>query len=155
MLLNKFELPLDLDIKESVIFKRYIIVVVLLSIISIFLSSIPFLVKILTVLFITFYVLYFYRENYKKNKITRLIFNNNPECKIEIDNNVIDVQLYGECIVTYYLSWLNFKTTDNETTRKHFHLLLLPDSMSANQLRQLRARLRFLNFSNESEMEKV
>ncbi len=80
----------------------------------------------------------------KSKEVTSLSLNSNDEWKIEINNQCFDVELHGECIVTYFLIWLNFTTYNSFGWKKKFHLLLLPDSADKNLLRQLRVRLRFL-----------
>ena len=88
----------------------------------------------------------------QRNKITRIHMSSDDKWKIELDNkDVFDAELEGECIVTYYITWLNFKVTNSFGRKKIFHLLLLSDSMDKNKLRQLRVRLRFLDNLEEKE----
>lgn len=79
------------------------------------------------------------------NKVTSLKLNSVDEWEVEINNNQsFEVELSGECIVTYFLVWLNFKTCNSGVKSQRFHVLLLPDSVEKDLLRQLRVRLRFL-----------
>ena len=84
------------------------------------------------------------------NKITVLKLNKSDEWEVELNNNENHkVELYGECIVTYFLVWLNFTTSKEKGKKKKFHLLLLPDSAKKDLLRQLRVRLRFLSLTDK------
>lgn len=79
------------------------------------------------------------------NKITRLKLSGDDKWEIEINNTQIyNAELHGECIVMYFLVWLNFMTCNGFGKKKIFHIVLLPDSIDKNLFRQLRVRLRFL-----------
>ena len=78
-------------------------------------------------------------------KITSLKLSGDDKWEIEINNaHSLDAELQGECIVTYFLIWLNFTSSNSFDRKKVFHLLLLADSADKDLLRQLRVRLRFL-----------
>ena len=144
MLQNKFEMPLDLVIKDSNIFYAYLIIVFLFSIVSIFISSFLFTLQFILVIFLLGIAALIVKKQ-KSNKITCLKLNGDDTWKIEINNKQgLDVELQGECIVTYFIIWLNFTTSNSFGRKKIFHLLLLPDSADKDLLRQLRVRLRFL-----------
>ena len=88
------------------------------------------------------------------NKVTSIALSASNEWKIEINNNQIyDADLQGECIVTYFLIWLNFKTYNSFGQKKEFHTLLLPDSVDKDLLRKLRVRLRFLLSTDKNKVE--
>ncbi len=144
MLQNKFEMPLDLAIKSSNIFNTYLIAVFIFSLVGIFISSLLLSVKLLLIallILISIFVL----EKQKSNKIRSLKLSATDEWKIETNNKKsYEVELCGECIVTYFLIWLNFTASNCSGRKKVFHLLLLPDSADKDLLRQLRVRLRFL-----------
>ncbi|MCK4865250.1 MAG: hypothetical protein KAT06_07445 [Gammaproteobacteria bacterium] len=145
MLQNKFEMPLDLVVKSSKIFSLYFYLIFIFSIISIFISSLSLSVQLLLlVLLFVVAVLTFKKQNL--NKVTSLKLSGTDEWEIEINNKErYAVELYGECIVTYFLIWLNFTTSNSFGRKKVFHVLLLPDSADKDLLRQLRVRLRFLS----------
>lgn len=139
MLPNKFEMPLDLALKPSKILFRYFLIVVIFSIAGIILSENLSLV----IRFCIFVVLLFAAVNSYKNLAVQKI----AEIRIKEDtgwelmlatNEIVTAELYGECIVTYFLVWLNFITVTGEK----YHVLLFPDSAEKEQLRFLRARLR-------------
>ena len=144
MLQNKFEMPLDLAVKDSKIFHFYLITVFLLSIVSILISSLSLtlqLILIASLIVITFLIF----KKLEVNKITRLKLSYEDKWEIEINHTQsMDAELQGECIVTYFLVWLNFSTCNSRGKKKVFHILLLPDSVDKNLFRQLRVRLRFL-----------
>ena len=86
----------------------------------------------------------------KTKRVTSLRINGSDEWELEVNNKQhFEVELYGECIVTYFLIWLNFTTSNIDGKMKKFHILLLPDSADKDLLRQLRVRLRFLSNTNE------
>jgi len=144
MLHNKFEMPLDLAVKPSKIFYSYLIIIFLFSFVSVFISSLLISVKLLLVVLLIALAIFVVKKQ-KLNKIISIKLSSNDEWKIEINNNQsFDVELQGECIVTYFLIWLNFTTCNSFGRQKVFHVLLLPDSADKDQLRKLRVRLRFL-----------
>jgi len=149
MLQNKFEMPLDLVVKTSKIFSFYFYLVFVFSIISIFISSLSLSVQLLLIALLISMSIFVFKKQ-KSNKITSLKLSAIDEWKIEINNNEThEVELCGECIVTYFLIWLNFTTSNSFGRKKVFHVLLLPDSADKDQLRKLRVRLRFLSKTNE------
>ncbi len=93
----------------------------------------------------------------KKTQLQQISFlrlNSKDEWSIEINKRKIDdVKLSGECIVTYFLVWLNFSTCNRFGRKKVYHLLLLPDSTEKDLLRQLRARLRFLKSNTADDTD--
>lgn len=90
----------------------------------------------------------------KTNKITSLKLSAADEWIIGINNTKsYEVELSGECIVTYFLIWLNFTTSNCFDRKKVFHILLLPDSADKDLLRQLRVRLRFLKNITAEDVE--
>ena len=93
---------------------------------------------------------------FKKQKIyqiTSLKLNSVDEWELETNNKEsFTVELNGECIVTYFLVWLNFTTCNSFGRKKVYHLLLLPDSADKNLLRQLRVRLRFLSTPDKGDV---
>ena len=148
MLQNKFEMPLDLAIKPSKILKTYLVVIFLLAVISILISvSLPLNLRLL-LLFVLLMMTFVIVEKQKSNSISRLRLSHTDEWELDTSTkNNVEVELIGECIVTYFLVWLNFTSIDKEGKSKVFHLLLLPDSADNDLLRQLRVRLRFLKSS--------
>lgn len=154
MLQNKFEMPLDLAVKPSKIFYSYVAAVFLLSSLGLFaLTSLP--VIIIVVLFISLIIMTL--AIIKKTQLQQISFlrlNSKDEWSIEINKRKIDdVKLSGECIVTYFLVWLNFSTCNRFGRKKVYHLLLLPDSTEKDLLRQLRARLRFLKSNTADDTD--
>lgn len=144
MLQNKFELPLDLEVKSSKIFHIYQIIIFVLSILGIFYSSLTLTVQLfLCVVLCSFSALVFKKKNI--SKITSLKLTGDDKWELEINSRYrFDAELHGECVVTHFLVWLNFTTSNSFGRRKVFHLLLLPDSADKDLLRKLRVRLRFL-----------
>ncbi len=150
MLQNKFEMPLDLEIKSSKIFYSYLAIIFLLSSVSVFLTSLIISMKF----FLTFLLIVsaiFIVKKQKTNKIVSIKLSSNDEWEIEINKKYFNVELHGECIVTHFLVWLNFMSCNSFGRKKIFHVLLLPDSMDKDLLRQLRVRLRFLKDTSEEE----
>jgi hypothetical protein len=92
---------------------------------------------------------------YKKLKykhVNQLRLNNIGEWELELKNKKrFDVELNGECIVTHFLIWLNFSVINTAEKKKIFHVLLLPDSLDKDLLRQLRVRLRFLSRASKDK----
>ena len=150
MLQNKFEMPLDLVIKRSKIFYSYLVIIFLLSLVSIFLTSLSISVKFLLVFILIALVIFVFKKQ-KLNKIVSIKLSSNDEWEIEINKQYFNVELHGECIVTHFLVWLNFTSCNSFGRKKIFHVLLLPDSMDKDLLRQLRVRLRFLKDRTEEE----
>ena len=154
MLQNKFEMPLGLIIHESKILRFYLYLILFLSLVSIFISSLPLEVQLLlSVLWLVFAVFSFKKQNL--NKITSLNLSGDDEWKIEVNNKKINAELYGECIVTYFIVWLNFTTSNSFGKKKRFHILLLSDSSDENSLRQLKVRLRFLKNKKQDDIDEV
>lgn len=143
MLPNKFEMPLDLAVKNSKIFHTYLIAVFIFSFISIFISSLSLSLQLLLLVLLAGMAVFILKKQ-KLNKVSSLKLNSNDEWQIEINNQIFDVELHGECIVTYFLVWLNFTACNSFGRKKTFHVLLLPDSADKDLLRKLRVRLRFL-----------
>lgn len=100
---------------------------------------------ILSVLLLIFLV--FQHIKFKNTRITQVDISSESQYKITVNSEVIDIVLFGECIVTSFMIWLNFK---DEKNKKKYYLLLLPDSATRNELRQLRIRLRL--FANKKLM---
>ena len=150
MLQNKFEMPLGLIIKKSKIFYSYLVIIVLLSLVSIFLTSLSINIKFLLVFILIALVIFAFKKQ-KLNKISAINLSSNDELEIEINKRYFNVELHGECIVTYFLVWLNFKSCNNFGRKKIFHVLLLPDSADKDLLRKLRVRLRFLKDKTAEE----
>jgi len=152
MLQNKFEMPLDLAIKPSKIFNFYLFCIFFFSTISVFIStSLPLSLRFLlfvVLLFMTARIL----KKQKVKQVTSLKLNSVDEWELDINNKEsFDIELSGECIVTYFLVWLNFTTCHSKGRKKNFHLLLLPDSADKDLLRKLRVRLRFLKHKTTEE----
>ena len=145
MLHNKFEMPLDLAVKPSKIFSLYLYSIFFLAIVSIFiLTSLPLSLRLLLFVVLLFMVVFILKKQ-KVNRVTSLKLNSVDEWELETNSKEsFEVELSGECIVTYFIVWLNFTTCNSEGKKKNFHLLLLPDSADKDLLRQLRVRLRFL-----------
>ena len=92
----------------------------------------------------------------KKNRVIALSLNSNDGWGIELSNNErLCAVLQGECIVTYYIVWLNFIATNSLGKKTKHHLFLLPDSANKQQLRKLRVRLRFLKNEKLEAKEKA
>ena len=152
MLHNKFEMPLGLELKPSRIFLFYLYCISLLSIISVFISSLLISVKLLLVVLLFIYIVYEVKK-YKLNKITKISLSAENKWKVESNNQNIEAELRGECIVTRFFIWLNFTTCNSFGGKKVFHVLLLSDSAEKDLLRQLRVRLRFFKNSNQEKVE--
>lgn len=145
MLQNKFEMPLDLIVNDSKIIRFYFTLILILSFISILISSLDLSLKIImcVVLLISSFIFF---NKQSVNKITSIKSNKDDKWELEIDRKQnFEAELQGECIVTYFLVWLNFTTVTNFDRKKQFHVLLLPDSADKDLLRKLRVRLRFLS----------
>ena len=154
MLHNKFEMPLDLEVQSSRLFIFYLYCISLFSIVSVFISSLLFSVKLLLVVLLFVYITYAIKK-LKLNKVTKINLSAEDNWTIESNTQTFEVELQGECIVTRFLVWLNFTTCNSFGRREAFHVLLLPDSAERDLLRQLRVRLRFLkNKVEEVEEEK-
>ena len=153
MLQNKFEMPLDLAVKNSKIFYFYIFFIIFFSLVSVFISSLLASVKLLLLIALVIFVFLSIKKQ-KMNKVTSITLSASNEWEIEINNNQIyDAELQGECIVTYFLIWLNFKTYNSFGREKEFHALLFPDSVDKDLLRKLRVRLRFLLSTDKNKVE--
>lgn len=152
MLLNKFEMPLDLVVKSSRIFLFYLYCIFLFSIISVFISSLLLAAKFLFTAVSLVFIIFEINKN-KLNRITKISLSGEDKWKVESNNELFEVELQGECIVTSFIIWLNFKTCSRVNGKKNFHVLLLPDSAEKDRLRQLRVRLRFLKGSSEEEIQ--
>lgn len=151
MLQNKFEMPLDLVISDSKILKFYFYLIFFLSFVSIFTSSLSLSVQTLLCVVLLASVIFSFKRKYI-NKITFLHLSKNGKWGIEVNDKIFDAELYGECIVTYFIIWLNFTTCNSFGKKKQFHVLLLTDSSDKSLLRRLRVRLRFLkNETSKSE----
>ncbi len=86
----------------------------------------------------------------KESRITSLNLSAEDKWEIEINHKQrLSAELTGECIVSYFIVWLNFTTSNHFGKKKTFHLLLLPDSADKDLLRRLRVRLRFLSQLNK------
>ena len=153
MLHNKFEMPLDLVVKPSKIFNIYLYCIFFFSAVSIFIStSLPLSLRLLLFVFLLCVTVLILKKQ-KTNKITSLKLNSVDEWELETNNKEsFTVELNGECIVTYFLVWLNFTTCNSFGRKKVYHLLLLPDSADKNLLRQLRVRLRFLSTPDKGDV---
>lgn len=155
MLQNKFEMPLDLVVKKSKLFNIYLFIILFLSVPGIFISSLHLLQQLGLLALLIFFSVFLFNE-YQKNKITRILLSGDDKWKIEVNNKAFfDAELEGECIVSCYLCWLNFKVSHCFGKEKHFHVLLLPDSLGNNELRLLRVRLRFINNPEDEEVEEL
>ena len=152
MLPNKFEMPLDLVVKPSRIFLLYLYCIFLFSIVSVFISSLLLAAKFLLAAVLFIFIIFEINKK-KLNKITKISLSGEDKWEVESNNKLFEVELQGECIVTSFLIWLNFKTCSRFDGKKNFHVLLLPDSAEKDRLRQLRVRLRFLKGSSEEEMQ--
>ena len=153
MLQNKFEMPLDLIVNDSKIFRFYLALILFFSFISILISALALSVKI--ILYAILLLISYVKFNQKNvNKITSLKLSKDDKWELEIDGKQnFEAELQGECIVTYFLVWLNFKAETNFYRKKQFHILLLPDSTDKDLLRKLRVRLRFLSNSDKDELK--
>lgn len=150
MLPGKYERPLDLTIKPSLYYRYYLIIIYSLAIFSLlFLVSFPLLIRFFLLIALFAYSIYL-NESCRKNKIVQLRLKTDDSFElITSDKKLYSGSLYGECIVTRFLLWLNFSVTADKVKKKNFHLLLLTDSADKELLRQLRVRLRLMRKSNE------
>ena len=155
MLLNKFEMPLDLVVNDSKILRLYFNIVFFLSFISILISGLSLSVKLILCVGLLC-LIFLFIKNKSKNKITSLKLNSDEGWGLVIDNKQhYDVTLQGECIVTFFIVWLNFTTTSRSNKNKRFHILLLPDSAEKDLLRRLRVRLRFFKNKKTEDEESI
>ena len=148
MLQNKFEKPLDLALKPSKIFYIYLSVIFTCALLSAYISdalSLNIRLLLLVIVIAGFFLVIWKNSN---QRISRLHLSND-EFQLTVNDKRYSVELFGECIVTYFIVWLNFKTIDTNDNNKKFHVLLLTDSAEKGLLRQLRARLRFMSFSDK------
>jgi len=154
MLQNKFEMPLDLAVKPSKIFYSYLLAIFLLSSLSLLgLTSLPVILHLVLFVVLIIMTLVIVKKT-QSQQISFLRLSSKDEWSIKInDHNISDVKLSGECIVTYFLVWLNFSTCNSFGRKKVYHLLLLPDSADRDLLRQLRVRLRFFKNTDEDNAE--
>lgn len=141
MLPNKFEMPLDLDLKPSHILLGCFYICVFLGMLGIALSSaLPIAVRLLLFFILLIYA-YYLHQDLSLPVITTLHLKTDNSWELSIrSKEQVQAELYGECIVTYLLIWLNFRTSTGEK----YHLLLLRDSAEQENLRWLRVRLRFM-----------
>ena len=139
MLPNKFEMPLDLALKPSRILLYCFYFLILLSLLSILLSTaLPIIVRLALFSGVCFYAYALY-SRLAVAEVTALSLKADNSWELRTHRGEqVTAELYGECIVTYFLLWLNFKTPGGEK----YHLLLLRDSTGQEALRLLRARLR-------------
>ncbi len=155
MLQNKFEMPLDLTVKPSTLLYFYLMVLFVLSFLAIFFTSLPWVLILFLVVSI-FIVAVYELKKAQANHISSLTLSNTDEWKIEINHHQVrHAELQGECIVTFFITWLNFVTYNRFGRKKVYRLLLLPDSADRDLLRQLRVRLRFLKTANQEKTEKM
>lgn len=155
MLLNKFEMPLDLVVNDSKILRLYFNIIFFLSFISILISGLSLSVKLILCVGLLC-LMFLFIKNKSKNKITSLKLNSDEGWGLVIDNKQhYDVTLQGECIVTFFIVWLNFTTTSRSNKNKRFHILLLPDSAEKDLLRRLRVRLRFFKNKKTEDEESI
>lgn len=142
MLHNKFEMPLDLTLRTSKIFFAYILILFILAFVSVLISSaLSISVRVMLIIILIFLTRYLFTRLILTN-ITGLSFTRDEHWQLRRGTQKdITAELYGECIVTHYLIWLNFITSEGAK----IHLLLLSDSADKEMLRLLRIRLRFLN----------
>ena len=155
MLLNKFEMPLDLVVNDSKILRLYFNIIFFLSFISILISGLSLSVKLILCVGLLC-LIFLFIKNKSKNKITSLKLNSDEGWGLVIDNKQhYDVTLQGECIVTFFIVWLNFTTTSRSNKNKRFHILLLPDSAEKDLLRRLRVRLRFFKNKKTEDEESI
>ena len=154
MLQNKFEMPLDLAVKPSKIFYSYLLAIFLLSSLSLLgLTSLPVILHLVLFVVLIIMTLVIVKKT-QSQQISFLRLSSKDEWSIKInDHNISDVKLSGECIVTYFLVWLNFSTCNSFGRKKVYHLLLLPDSADRDLLRKLRVRLRFFKNTDEDNAE--
>ena len=141
MLPNKFEVPPDLALKTSRILLTCFYLAVFLAMLGIFLSfALPIGIRLILFVVLILYSYYLYR-NLFSSEITAIHLGMDNAWELSTrKGEQLSVDLYGECIVTYILTWLNFRTGAGEK----YHLLLLRDSAEQEALRLLRARLRFI-----------
>ena len=145
MLQNKFEMPLDLVVNDSKIFRFYLALIFLLAFVSVFISALDLSVRIVLCVILLF-LSYLYFNQKSVNKVTSLKLSKDDKWELEIDcKHNLEAELQGECIVTYFIIWLNFTVVTRLGRKRQFHVLLLPNSADKNLLRKLRVRLRFLS----------
>ena len=153
MLQNKFEMPLDLIVNDSKIFRFYLALIYLFAFISVLISALALSMKIILCVILLFLShVYFNQKNV--NKITSLKLSKDDKWELEIDGKQnFEGELQGECIVTYFIVWLNFTAATHFDIKKQFHILLLPDSVDKDLFRKLRVRLRFLSDAKKEKMD--
>ena len=148
MLQNKFEMPLDLEIKSSrVLLNLFYLYTTLVFLSLIFLSGLPgyYNLVIGAPSFLMFKNIY---RGCKYPEITCIQVDKNDQLSILLNNNEkLDVSLSGECIVTSFLIFLTLKTPLN----KKYRLTLTRDSLSNDEFRRLRVKLRYLNQDNNRD----
>lgn len=155
MLQNKFERPLDLAIKQSKIFYSYLFIIFLFALVSILITvSLSLSLRLLLVLLLMCSTFIILRKSLLEN-ISHLRLNKDNDWEVlTFNNECFAVELFGECIVTSFLVWINLSTLPGIKPRKNFHVLLFSDSVDQDQFRQLRVRLRFFSTKDKvSEFE--
>jgi hypothetical protein len=145
-------MPLDLTLKPSKIFYSYLGIVFCCSLLSLYIAdALPLYSRFILLILLVLLFFVIVRKN-THSDISHLILLNPPEWEIVLQNNThYKVHLSGECIVTYFLIWLNFSYINSRSKTKTFHVLLFPDSAQTDLLRQLRARLRFMPVVDEDD----
>ena len=153
MLQNKLEKRLDLTLKPSRLFFFYITGIFICAVISLFIyNSLSLNVQLLCfVLLLLSGVIIIVNKKYKT--ISQLSNSAESGWKITVNNQLYQAELVGECIVTYFLIWLNFSCVVEDGRKKIFRVLILPDSADQDLLRQLRVRLRFVNTTDTADKE--
>lgn len=150
MLQNKFEKRLDLTLKPSKLFLLYLFALFLCMILSLFFfNGLNLTTQFLFFVFVLVIAVLVYLTNKNKN-ITHITLSVNSEWKVTINNEIYNAELCSECIVTSFFVWLNFFYVDATGKKRICHVLILPDSVDADLIRQLRIRLLLLIENNET-----
>jgi hypothetical protein len=130
--------PLQLDIQVSYYLKFYILLVFTLLTLAIcnYPVSWEFRILLITVLAI------FLSVRFLKQAIScRLIWAENNHWTVEQNGQQVIAALKANSFISVVLSVLNFK----DEAGRSFSVLLFPDSINAEQFRQLRVRLKVEN----------
>lgn len=142
MLPNKFEMPLDLEINPSRTSLALLLCFLFLALISVlFLNGLEYLFRLLLTVIHFFFAFHFLKVFYKP-VVKKLVIDANNDMYLIFNNQQRRaVVLTGECIVSSYIVFLQFKSPGK---RKVYRLVLFNDSVNSEGLRRLKVRLRFI-----------
>ena len=131
----KYATPLELDFKRSRLFDLYVCSVFLISLFSIYLLPVIWIVKILLLLISGVACLYIYRAQYK---VQRLVWQDDNHWLLVFDRETLTGELTDDGFAISWLVILHFKLD----TGARYSQLICYDSLSRRVFRQLKVRLK-------------